>query len=169
MADYYTTIVVQTRIPLADMTPLERLVLDRVFNSEIEDGEAYFHKWDGPYLMPCLPAGDLRQAFAQSADTASRLADLVREILAKAAPDAADIELDLSMFSYEPIFQDIVRRSQTLGHVSIVASFDCSKMRPDGFGGMAILISDDEIFSDSTDGLIEKWLALVYAGACPKD
>ena len=39
------------------------------------------------------------------------------------------------------------------------AAFTCSKMRPDGFGGMATLITAKEIISESTNGLLEKWLA----------
>ena len=52
-----------------------------------------------------------------------------------------------------------MRRSETLTHVSIEAAFTCSKMRPDGFGGMATLITAKEIISESTTGLLEKWLA----------
>jgi hypothetical protein len=39
MADYYEQTIVQQIIPDADMTPLERLLLSRVFESErINDG-----------------------------------------------------------------------------------------------------------------------------------
>ena len=38
------------------------------------------------------------------------------------------------------------------------AAFTCSKMRPDGFGGMVTLITADEIIGESTNGLLEKWL-----------
>ena len=50
-------------------------------------------------------------------------------------------------------------RSPTLRYVTAITSFDCSKMRPDGFGGMAVLISADRIFSKCTHDLIAEFLA----------
>jgi hypothetical protein len=49
MADYFEQTVVQQSIPETDMTPLERLLLSRIFNSE-RDGQAwYFFAEDNPY------------------------------------------------------------------------------------------------------------------------
>ena len=95
-----------------------------------------------------------------SADGApSRLHDRVTKQLAETAADAEAFDLDLSVDGYDFILQDIVRRSETLTHVSIEAAFTCSKMRPDGFGGMATSITAEEIISESTNHLLEKWLA----------
>ena len=48
MADYFSPTVIQQPIPVADMTPLERLVLSLIFDAE-PDGEAlYFHTYLGP-------------------------------------------------------------------------------------------------------------------------
>ncbi len=55
--------------------------------------------------------------------------------------------------------QDIVRRSTTLRYVTAVSSFSCSKMRPDGFGGMAVLITADRIVGKSTSDILEDFLA----------
>ena len=74
-------------------------------------------------------------------------------------PEEAEIDLDLSGTSWELIFQDIVRRSPTLRYVTAITSFDCSKMRPDGFGGMAVLITADRIIGKSTHDLIAEFLA----------
>jgi hypothetical protein len=70
----------------------------------------------------------------------------------------ADIELDLSVTSWEFIFQDIVKRSATLDHVMAVSAFTCSRMRPDGFGGMAILITADAIRGKSTEDILGDFL-----------
>ncbi len=58
------------------------------------------------------------------------------------------------MTSWEPIFQDIVRRSSTLTQITAMTAFTCSKMRPDGFGGMAILITVDVILGKTTDDIL---------------
>ena len=89
----------------------------------------------------------------------SAAADRIAERLREAGDDATDVEIDLSGDSWEFIFQDIVRRSQTLDHVSAVAAFTCSKMRPDGFGGMATLITADAVKGKSTSDILEEFLA----------
>ena len=42
MADYYTPTVIQQTIPDADMTPLERLILSHIFESEHDGAGWYF-------------------------------------------------------------------------------------------------------------------------------
>jgi hypothetical protein len=54
--------------------------------------------------------------------------------------------------------QDILRRSSRLRCVTAVSSFTCSKMRPDGLGGMAVLITADRVLAKSTGELIEDFL-----------
>ena len=76
-----------------------------------------------------------------------------------------EIEIDFSGTSWEFIFQDIVRRSATLRYVTAVTSFTCSKMRPDGFGGMAVLITADAIVGKSTNDILEDFLAENNDGA----
>jgi len=51
------------------------------------------------------------------------------------------------------------RRSSALRYVSAISSFDCSKMRPDAFGGMAVLITADRILGKSTNDLLAEFLA----------
>ena len=50
-------------------------------------------------------------------------------------------------------------RSPSLHYVTAVTAFTCSKMRPDGFGGMAILITDTAVTGKSTNDIIEDFLA----------
>ncbi len=73
------------------------------------------------------------------------------------------MDLDLSLAGYEFILQDILKRSQMLTHISITAAFTCTKMRPDGFGGMVTLITTEEILSTSTNEILEKWLRDEFA------
>ena len=164
MADYCTPTVVQQPLPLADMTALEKLVLEAVFETEElgteESGlELYCFAPENVNDFPSLDAGELRDALERSAATPSRLHDLIKPQADRIAADQSGFDLDLSAEGVEFILQDILRRSKTLTHISVTAAFTCSKMLPDGFGGMATLITADEIIGESTNGLLEKWLA----------
>ena len=109
--------------------------------------------------MIFVTRAELEAALASSPDVESAAHLYVTEQLAAANADASEIDLDLSGTSWEFFFQDIVKRSKTLTYVSVVAAFTCSKMRPDGFGGMAVLITRDAIVGKSTNDLLEDFLA----------
>jgi hypothetical protein len=47
MADYYMPTVIQPRIPAADMTPLERLILGKMFSAGSEETDLYFYAEEG--------------------------------------------------------------------------------------------------------------------------
>ena len=82
----------------------------------------------------------------------------MREQLKEAGDDDEYVDLDLSQTSFEFLFQGIVKRSATLDHVTIVTSFTCTKMRPDGFGGMAVLVTADAIKGKSTEDILGDFL-----------
>ena len=165
MADYYTPTVIQQTIPDTDMTPLERLLLSNIFEAE-RDGEAwYFFSEQGPADMILVERAALEAALAQSQAPGENVANtLVKAHLLKlhgAEPNAQFVDLDPSMTSWESIMQDIVRRSPTLNYVAAVSSFTCSRMRPDGFGGMVVVISADAILVKSTNDLLEEFIEQV--------
>ncbi|KAA5601751.1 hypothetical protein [Blastochloris sulfoviridis] len=159
MADYFSPTVIQQPIPIVDMTPLERLVLSHIFDAEADGETLYFHAADGPSNAIGLHRGKLQTALEASAGIVSTAATYVTDHLPAPPPDDATIEIDLSGTSWEFIFQDIVRRSSTLRYVTVVTSFTCSRMRPDGFGGMAELITADAILGKSTNDILEGFLA----------
>ena len=68
------------------------------------------------------------------------------------------MDIDASAFEWVEILQDIVRRSTTVDYVTVVSAFTCSKMRPDGFGGMAMLITPERIFCKSTEEMLGDFL-----------
>jgi hypothetical protein len=153
MADYFTPTVIQPAIPAADITPLERLLLSHIFNAQ-PDGEAlYFYADEGPADMIWLDRAPVETALAQSIPGTAT--DFVTERLARVPKDNVEIELDFSDSCWESIFQDIVRRSASLRYVTAVSAFTCSKMRPDGFGGIAVLITPDGVIGKSTSDIIE--------------
>lgn len=165
MADTYSPTVIQQPIPIADMTPLERLVLSLIFDAEPEGEALYFHASLGPSDGIRLSIDELRTAFQASAPLAGTAASYVTERLAATSAYDTEIEIDFSGTSWEFIFQDIVRRSATLRYVTAVTSFTCSKMTPDGFGGMAVLITADAIRGKSTEDILLDFLDEVENGA----
>jgi len=144
MADYFTPTVIQPAIRAADVTPLERLLLSHIFNAEPQGEDLYFYADERPANTVWLDRAPLEAALAQSKGHAdSAAAAFVIEQLARVPADDVEIELNVGTLSWKAIFQDIVRRSPTLRYVTAVSAFTCSTMRPEGFGGMAVLITAD--------------------------
>ncbi len=157
MPDYLTPTVIQPAIPIADITPLERLLLSHVFNAERQGERLYFYADEGPADRIWLDRARLEAALAQIRID-STAATLVMEYLARIPADNVEIELDFSDRCWAAIFQDIVRRSATLRYVTAVSAFTCSKMRPDGFGGRAVLITADTVMGKSTSEIVADFL-----------
>jgi hypothetical protein len=167
MADYHSPTVVQPTIPIADMTPLERLLLTHIFEAESDGDGLYFFTEVGPNDAFELAVEDLRAAFTESVGIASTASAYLAERMVDIGHGDTHIEIDLSGTSWEFIFQDIVRRSPTLDHLTVVSAFTCTKMRPDGFGGMAVLITADAIKGKSTNDILEDFLAEAEVDAHP--
>ena len=159
MADYYSPTVVQQTIPNVDMTKLEHLLLSNIFDADPDGDGLYFHTWEGPSDMFWVDRAELQTALAASEAMESVASAVVAEQLKKAEADEGDIELDLSLTSWEYLLQDIVRRSPTLRYVTVVTAFTCSKMRVDGFGGAALFITADAIKGHSTDEFLADCLS----------
>ena len=157
MPDYLTPTVIQPAIPIADITPLERLLLSHVFNAERQGERLYFYADEGPADRIWLDRARLEAALAQSRIDGTA-ATLVIEHLARIPADNVEIELDFGDRSWEAIFQDIVRRSPSLRYVTAVSAFTCSRMRPDGFGGRAVLITADTVMGKSTSDIVADFL-----------
>jgi hypothetical protein len=160
MANYWTPTVIQQTIPEVDITRLERLLLTQIFSSEPDGDGLYFYAEEGPSDLAVIDRGELEEALAASREAGdSRATRYVAECLARLPADEAEVEIDLSgSISWELFVQDIVRRSPRLRYVSVISSFNCSKPRPDGFGGLAVLITVECIFGKSTDDLIAEFL-----------
>src|SRR5271170_5655672 len=84
MADYFSPTVIQPAIPVADITPLERLLLSHIFNVEAGDDGLYFYEDEGPAHTIWLDRAAIDAALAQSPATAeSAAASFVMEQLAR--------------------------------------------------------------------------------------
>lgn len=155
MADYHTPTVVEPLIPACDVTPLERLLLEDVFDVDEEVGGLYLCHAIGTNDYPEADRAAVERALAESRGFDSRINAHVAAVLA-AAPtdDPVLIELDRVGACPDVILQDIVRRSPTLRYVTVTCAFTCSKMRMDGFGGAVTLITPDAILSKSTTDML---------------
>lgn len=163
MADYYTPTVVEPFIPLSALLPIERLFLARVFDEEIADETAYYYSEDGANDLIFLAAKDVRAALGAASPDTSRLAQKLLEEQPEAIPGEDDIELDMCGDLWAHVFQDIVRRSPDLDHLTVTMAFTCSKMRLDGFGGLAMLITAETIRAESTNTLFGRFYAEAQA------
>jgi hypothetical protein len=81
---------------------------------------------------------------------------VIRDHLRKLDPAESELALDMSVIGYEGIFQDIVKRCDALDDIEVIAAWTCTKMRPDGFGGMATLITADAIETMSTASFLDE-------------
>ena len=88
-----------------------------------------------------------------------RFASTLAEERAAAIAAEDDLEIDMCGDLWADILQDIVRRAGTLDHLNATMAFTCSQMRPDGFGGLAMLITAAEIRSASTHTLLDMFYA----------
>lgn len=157
MADYYTPTVVEPIIPLAAMLPIERLFLAQVFSEEVEGETAYYCSDDGASDFICLEAEAVRSALDSASADTSRLAKKLLDEHGEAILGEDDIELDLCGDLWPDVLQDIVRRSPDLDHLTVTMAFTCSKMRPDGFGGLAMMITAQTMRSESTHTLFDRF------------
>ncbi|AEI04532.1 hypothetical protein OCA5_pHCG300870 (plasmid) [Afipia carboxidovorans OM5] len=177
MTDYHSPTVVQPNIPPADMTPLERLILDLAFDAESETDGIYFHSECGPSDIVTLSVEDLRTAFEASRDRGeSSIGKYVSALLTRHdeqagddPPDDIDVDLTDSENGWDQMFQDIVRRSATIDEIVVTSAFTCTRMRPNGFGGSVMLITADAIRYCSTADMLEKfWNEAAKASPNPR-
>jgi hypothetical protein len=159
MADYFEQTVIQQSIPDADVTALERLLLSQIFQSERDGDGWYFFAEESPSTLIFVTRPELEAALNSRSDVDSAAHRLVTEQLANGDPRATEIELDVSGTAWEFFFQDIVKRSKSLRYITVISALTCNKMRPDGFGGMAVLITPHAIVGKSTNDLLEEFLS----------
>ena len=159
MADYFSPTVIPEIIPSADMTKLELLLLSQMFDADSDGNGTYFHSWQGPLDLIWVNRAELNAALDAAGGSNSQVRNYVEEKLTNATSDDDTIELDMSGMSWEVILQDIVRRSAKLRYITVTTAFMCSKMRADGFGGMALFITADAIKACSTTEFLSDCLA----------
>ncbi len=159
MADYFSPTVIPEIIPNADMTRLELLLLSHMFDADSDGDGTYFYSWQGPSDLIWINRAELSVVLDATRGSKSQVYFYVEEKLKNATSGDDIIELDMSGLSWEVILQDIVRRSAKLRYITVTTAFTCSKMRADGFGGMALFITADAIKGCSTTEFLSDCLA----------
>jgi hypothetical protein len=159
MADYYSPTVIPEIISNEDMTKLELLLLSHIFDAESDGDGSYFHSWQGPSDLIWINRAELTAELDAARGSDSQVHSYVEEKLKNATSDDDSVELDMSGVSWEVILQDLVRRSTRLRYITVTTAFTCSKMRADGFGGMALFITADAIKACSTTEFLSDCLA----------
>lgn len=162
MADYHSPTVVDPEIPATDVTAVERLLLDAIFEVDERVGSLFLSHWEGINDYPDLDRSTLEAALAADARP-SRVAEHVAVILAEDPDDLICLALDTVDACPDTILQDIVRRSKTLSYLTVTTAFTCTKMRADAFGGSATLITASQILSKSTNTLFDEFFATAQA------
>ena len=166
MADYYSQTVIRPDIPRSAMTGLEFAALCQVFSHEKVGEDIYFYAEHGPNDFILLGTDVAAALLVEDDGIASMLAGHVGEQLAALASGEEQLEVDMSVIGFEGIFQDVVKRS-ALDYVEVEAAWACSKMRPDGFGGAASLITADAVDSVSTAGWLGEMISQLALGSAP--
>ena len=159
MADYYTPTVIEPMIPLAAILPIERLFLAQVFSEEVDGETAYYCSDDGASDLITLDAKAVRTALEATSAETSSLAKKLLDEHGDAIQGDEEIEIDECGDLWADVLQDIVRRSPDLDHLTVTMAFTCSKMRPDGFGGLAMLITASTIRPESASTLFDRFYA----------
>lgn len=157
MADYHTPTVIEPLIPITSILPIERLFLSHVFDEEIDGNTLYYFSDAGAKDLIYMPIDKFREALELSKESPCRLAQRLLESYSDTIAADVDFELDMCGDIWADVLQDIVRRSPDLDHLTVTMAFTCSKMRPDGFGGFAMLITADTIRWESTSTLFDRF------------
>ncbi|NNM55783.1 hypothetical protein [Acidocella sp.] len=161
MADYFSPTVIPEIIPNSDMTKLELLLLSQMFDADSDGDGTYFHSWQGPSDLILVNRAELTAALDVARGSDSQVRNYVEQKLKNGAADDTFVELDMSGLSWEVILQDIVRRSAKLRYITVMTAFTCSKMRADGFGGMALFITAEAIKACLTTEFLSDCLAYI--------
>lgn len=166
MTDLEVRITTYPAIPLADITPLEKLFLSNVLEcSETEDGLIPFTD-TGPRNPIRVRQHELIQAFEaskhqiQSALNAF-VATCVLGLFPGGAldPDAV-VDIDLNEFPWLFIVQDIVARSATLREVIVIQWINHLSQRPETFGASVSLITAKAIHHATSEDLLTRFRML---------
>ncbi|MBR2171355.1 hypothetical protein [Sphingopyxis sp.] len=156
MADYHSPTIVRPDIPRGAMTLLEHRLLIGMFSHEGGEDAVYFFAEEYVNDLLHLDLAEVHQLLEVDPFPDSHAVTVIRDHLRKLDPVEGELALDMSVIGYEGIFQDIVKRCDALDDVEVVAAWTCTKMRPDGFGGMATLITADAIETMSTASFLDE-------------
>jgi hypothetical protein len=145
MSDYATPTVVIPLIPEACMTPVERFILTSIFQHEriVEKQSLYIYAQTGIDDEVFVSRAACEAVLDQAEPGTDRLAMLLAHDLRRPSQRHDPKPLVSFINALDPlrVLQGIVRRhADRLPWIIIQQAFTCTRMRPDGFGGMGTVI-----------------------------
>lgn len=165
MTNLETRIFTYPPIPLAEITPLEKLVLTRVLEcSETEAGLALFTdigpvnpiSVDRQALLDAFGASEPQSESALNAFIGSRILALLPTSPGREDLDIA-AEIDLSEFPWQFIVHDIVARSPSLPEVTVIQWINHPSQRLETYGASVSLITGKGIHHATSEDLLNRF------------
>ncbi|CVI63018.1 hypothetical protein CFBP4996_27130 (plasmid) [Agrobacterium leguminum] len=165
MTTLETRIYTYPPIPLADISPLEMLILTNVLEcSETDTGLVLFTDF-GPTNTIRVARSELADAYRASAHYAEEpvnvfIASRVLALLpagGNAVEEDAMLDIDLSQFPWQFVVQGIVARSADLREVTVIQWMNHPSQRPDSYGAGVSLITARAIHHASSEDLLARF------------
>lgn len=165
MTTLETRIYSHPPIPLADISPLEMLILTNVLEcSETEEGLVLFTDV-GPTNPIRVPRSGLVAALGASAQNAEDpvnvfIADRVLALLpagGNVVEDDVTVDIDLGHFPWQLVVQGIVARSPNLHEVAVIQWTNHPSQRPESFGASVSLITAKAIHHATSEDLLGRF------------
>ncbi len=160
MACLQTKITTYPTLPIADISPLEKLILSKVLDCAEIDAGMELYTDTGPMNPIVVSWRELMEAMDTPDQTdKSLLKRFMRErvlsIFPVANPDPESVVfIDLSEFPWQFVVQDIITRSPTLRELVVIQWISDPSQRPDTFGASASLITENGIFHATSEDLL---------------
>ncbi|AFL54932.1 hypothetical protein USDA257_p02170 (plasmid) [Sinorhizobium fredii USDA 257] len=183
MTNIEARIICHPPIPLADITPLEMLVLTNMLEcSETEAGLVLFTDFGATNPIR-VTRHELIEAFRASAPhvdsalnifIASRIIALLPALSGNVDTEAS-VDIDLSEFPWQFVVQAIVARSVRLREVVVIQWTNHPSQRPETFGASVSLITAKAIHHTSSEDLLARFrqqdraLELSLSSLAPSD
>ena len=164
MTNLETRIYTYPPIPLADITPLERLILTHVLEcSETEAGLVLFTDF-GPINPISITRRMLLESYGYSAARTDSTLNvfIAGRVLALSSATVehdteAAVEIDLSEFPWQFVVQDIVSRSPDLPEVTVIQWMNHPSQRPETYGASVSLITAKAIHHATSEDLLSRF------------
>jgi hypothetical protein len=155
-----TKITTYPALPIADISPLEKLILSRVLDCAEIDAGMELYTDTGPMNPIVVSQRELMEAIDTSDQANESLLKrfMIERVLSILPAENADPEsvvfIDLSEFPWQFVVQDVITRSLTLPELVVIQWISAPSQRPDTFGASASLITENGIFHATSEDLL---------------
>lgn len=147
-------------LPIADITPLEKLILFKVLDYAEIDGGLELYADTGAMNPIVVSRRELMDALDMPDQANESLlkrfvTERVLTILPTEDPDPESVVfIDLSEFPWQFVVQDIITRSTTAREFVVIQWISDPSQRPDTFGASVSLITENGIFHATSEDLL---------------